>query len=158
MNACFAKIQTSLWCFWMAFFLRSLWDCELICLEFLSVALNQGLSMIGYETGKIILKFPSFCQLNLKNQKQENSKYYKYFRISIFYFLLSFLVCKIKEWEFQIFILYPIFKHSEKLNRFLKNYNLCKSKCALLKEWKNKKKKWFWYYFTISNALSLEQC
>ena len=70
-------------------------------------------------------------------------KYYKYFRISLFYFLLTFLVCKIKEREFQIVILYPIFKHTEKLNRFLKNFNLCKLKCALLKEWKNKKKNGF---------------
>ena len=29
--------------------------------------------MIGYGTGKIILKFPPFCRLNEANQERENS-------------------------------------------------------------------------------------
>ena len=31
--------------------------------------------MIGYGTGKIILKFPPFCKLNEGNQEWENSKH-----------------------------------------------------------------------------------
>ena len=33
-----------------------------------------GLYMIGYGTGKIILKFPPFCQLNEECQERDNSK------------------------------------------------------------------------------------
>ena len=60
---------------WRFFFALSLWDCELICLEFLSVALNQGLPMIGYGAGKIISKFPHFSQLNVEYHRRENLKY-----------------------------------------------------------------------------------
>ena len=35
---------------------------------------KAGLYMIGYGTGKNILKFPPFCQLNQEYQEQENSK------------------------------------------------------------------------------------
>ena len=36
--------------------------------------LRIGLYMIGYGTGKIILKFPPFCQMNEEYQERENSK------------------------------------------------------------------------------------
>ena len=44
--------------------------------------------MIGYGTGKIILKFPHFCRLNEENQEREKSKHQM--KTKTFLFLFSF--------------------------------------------------------------------
>ena len=46
--------------------------------------------MIGYRTGKIILKFPPFCRLNEENQERENSKHQMKTKTFLFSFDFEF--------------------------------------------------------------------
>ena len=85
--------------------------------------------MKGYGTGKIILKFPHFCQLNEENQERENSKLgynYQQMRcIGLCFFLFEFLALEIlclkirnSECNFKTFfpVLYPYHIYNRALN------------------------------------------
>ena len=54
--------------------------------------MGPGLYMIGYGTGKIILKFPPFYRLNKENQERENSKHQMKIKSkeTVFVFVVSF--------------------------------------------------------------------
>ena len=51
---------------------------------------QPGLYMIGYRTGKNILKFLPFCRLNEENQEWENSKHQMKTKTKTFLFSFDF--------------------------------------------------------------------
>ena len=53
--------------------------------------------MIGYRTGKIVLKFPSFCRLNEENQEWEIQNQMK---TKTFLFMFSFDVLNFPALDF----------------------------------------------------------
>ena len=55
-----------------------------------SISIVPGLYMIGYGTGKNILKFPPFCRLNEENQERENSKHQMKTKTFLFSFDFEF--------------------------------------------------------------------
>ena len=65
--------------------------------------------MIGYRTGKLILKFPPFCRLNEENQERENSKHQMKKKNFLFSFDFEFPALEVpqKGGNFKIIFLVP---------------------------------------------------